>query len=130
MRHRSGQSVLVVEDRADIREVLQRSLNSVGVHHVREASTCAQALTAARTSTPTVIILDNGLPDGTGLDLLPALREACPAARIVVFSADPLIAADAIARGADGFADKMRPLQDLLDLLWPAGAPTDAPGGG
>lgn len=46
-----------------------------------------------------------------------------------MFSADPAIAAAAMARGADGFADKMRPTQDLIDLLWPAGAPTDAEGG-
>ena len=123
MRDESEPYVLVVDDRADIREMLTLSLDRLGVDLVREAATGAQALAAARAWRPTAIILDNGLPDRTGLDLLRELRESCPAARIVMFSADPSIGPEAVAGGADAFIDKMRPTQDLIDLLWPAGPP-------
>ncbi len=40
-----------------------------------------------------------------------------------MFSADPPLGPAALAAGADAFVDKMRPTQDLIDLLWPAGQP-------
>jgi len=127
VRHESEPYVLVVDDLAAVREVLTRVLDQHGVDNVREAATGAQALAEAQAWQPTAIILDNSLPDTTGLNLLPELRETCRTARIVMFSADPYLGPEALTGGADAFIDKMRPTQDLIDVLWPAGPPSATP---
>lgn len=65
---------LVIDDELEIRRFLRVSLNANGFD-VREAATGADGVTLAATLRPEIIILDIGLPDISGLEVLIHLRE-------------------------------------------------------
>lgn len=80
-------SVLVVDDAADARVLLRAALRvRGGFEVVGEAGTGEDALLLAGMLRPDVIVLDLGLPDMTGRDLLTRIRRRAPTSRIVVFS--------------------------------------------
>jgi DNA-binding NtrC family response regulator len=64
--------VLHVDDDRDILEVTRQALTSV---EVRGVESLAEAREALRDRRPDLVILDLGLPDGHGLDLLPELTD-------------------------------------------------------
>jgi two-component system KDP operon response regulator KdpE len=66
--------VLVVDDEPQIRRFLRLGLDGHGFE-VLEADTGAAALRAAATGRPELIVLDLGLPDRDGFEVLAALRE-------------------------------------------------------
>jgi len=66
--------ILVVEDSQDVAESLSAWLEDDG-HQVRVARTGAEALSEARTFRPEVMLVDIGLPDMSGHELAPKLRE-------------------------------------------------------
>jgi CheY-like chemotaxis protein len=65
--------ILLVEDHADVREMLQAALEIEG-HTVRAVADGASALAAATTEQPDVAIIDIGLPGIDGYELASALR--------------------------------------------------------
>jgi len=77
--------VLVVEDEADIRRFIRLTLESEGCE-VFEAESVKRALIEAGTRRPDVVVLDLGLPDGDGVELIRELRSWSPVP-IVVLSA-------------------------------------------
>lgn len=80
-------SVLLVDDSDDVRRLLRLSLRSHGGFEVvGEAATGAEAAELAARHRPDVIVLDLGLPDLTGKDLLTRIRRQAPTSRIVIFS--------------------------------------------
>lgn len=66
-------SILIVEDDADLRDVLARTLGTI-CRTVRTASTLADAVRECSVKAPDLVLLDLGLPDGDGADLLRRLR--------------------------------------------------------
>jgi DNA-binding response OmpR family regulator len=76
----AGHDVLLVDDDEGLLTVVARQLEQAGIS-VRRASTVAEAVKAARASAPGLLVLDVGLPDGSGYDVVQAL------------SADPRLAA-------------------------------------
>lgn len=66
--------VLVIEDEVPIRKFLRASLARVG-YRVAEAETGEQALAAAVENPPDLVVLDLGLPDVDGQEVLRRLRE-------------------------------------------------------
>lgn len=70
--------LLLVEDNDDAGEALALVLQHYG-HSVVRASSCAQAVEAARRETFDLVITDIGLPDGSGLSLPAALNLPCVA---------------------------------------------------
>jgi CheY-like chemotaxis protein len=58
-----------------------------------------------------VALLDRGLPDGDGLELIGALREVNPGARVFVISStvEMIHPTDAMQAGAEGVIDKLDP---------------------
>ena len=69
----TGLRVLVVDDERSIRRFLKASLASQFV--ILEAANGEEALTAAATEHPDIIILDLGLPDMDGVEVTRRLRE-------------------------------------------------------
>jgi two-component system, OmpR family, KDP operon response regulator KdpE len=67
-------NILVVDDEPQIRKLLRLALETHG-YAVVEAATAEAALRAAVTRRPDLVILDLGLPDREGFDVLEALRE-------------------------------------------------------
>jgi two-component system response regulator DevR len=100
--------VLVVDDHADFRRAFSRLL---GAQPDLEVVGTAGSLAEARTilSGVDVALLDRGLPDGDGLELVGELRAMNPGARVyVISSTDEVIhPTDAIEAGADGVIDKL-----------------------
>lgn len=112
-----GAVVVLIEDAPEIRRFLRASLVDHGYRLV-EAETGREGLQAAETRQPDVIILDLGLPDMEGLDVIRRLRE-WTAVPILVLSArgqevDKIAALDA---GADDYVSKPFGVGELLARL-------------
>jgi two-component system response regulator EvgA len=113
-------SVLLVDDHAGFRAEARATLEADRYDVIGEAATGAAAVDEAARLKPDIVLLDIGLPDGSGLELVKRIRTAAPGTRVVLISSRQ--AADYGARlagaGADGFLDKaaLTPtaLRDLL----------------
>jgi len=68
------QTILIIDDEAQIRKLLTITLQS-NDYRVYEASTGREGIKAASTSLPDLVLLDLGLPDENGHDILKRLRE-------------------------------------------------------
>ena len=69
----TGQRILIVDDDLHIRRLLQATLLRAGYAAI-EATTAAEALAQAKAERPDAILLDLGLPDRDGLEIVPLLR--------------------------------------------------------
>lgn len=67
-------TILVIDDEVQMRRLLEITLSSNGFK-ISEAATGKEGLVAAATHSPALIILDLGLPDADGLEILKKLRE-------------------------------------------------------
>jgi two-component system, OmpR family, KDP operon response regulator KdpE len=67
-------TILIIDDEVQIRRLLEITLSSYG-YKISEATTGKQGLIAAATNHPDLIILDLGLPDTDGIEVLRKLRE-------------------------------------------------------
>jgi two-component system catabolic regulation response regulator CreB len=84
--------ILLVEDDPAIGRTVAFALEREGfaVEHVLLVQEARRRLAAARPGdTPALLILDIGLPDGSGLDLCRALREGVPPAAAMAAAPDP-----------------------------------------
>ncbi len=98
--------VLVVDDERPIRRLLHTSLTAEG-YEVIEAENGAQALAAAAREKPDVVLLDLGLPDHDGLDVLRQIREWSKVPVIVVtVRAGETEKVAALDSGADDYVTK------------------------
>ena len=100
--------ILVADDRADFRRAFTRLLESQPDMEV--VGTAASLAEARRMlSGVDIALLDRGLPDGDGLELVGELRALNPGARVFVISSTDEMThpRDAIETGADGVIDKM-----------------------
>lgn len=110
----TGPTVLIVEDERAIRRFLRPALETEG-YRVLEADDQYSGLGMASSHTPDLIILDLGLPDRDGLELIRTLRE-WSAIPVIVVSArgqetDKVAALDL---GADDYLTKPFSIQELL----------------
>jgi CheY-like chemotaxis protein len=80
----AGLRVLVVEDNADTREVLELSLSMVGAH-VTGAASVDEAMNADLTSFD-VALTDLSMPGRNGYDLLSAAHESAPPVPVIAVS--------------------------------------------
>jgi two-component system KDP operon response regulator KdpE len=69
-----NETILIIDDEVQIRRLLEITLSANG-YKISEASTGKEGLTLAATGHPVLIILDLGLPDTDGLEILKKLRE-------------------------------------------------------
>ncbi len=103
------QSVLIVEDSHVLRRLLEVSLSPLGLD-VHTATTITEAKRSVMALKPDVVLLDIGLPDGNGMDLLKWIREDNTLASVKVIMASGLANASdiewALTTGASGFITK------------------------
>ena len=112
--------ILLVDDHALFREGLKFLLRSLDAElELEEAGDSAQALERASRRDYDLVLLDLKLPGVNGMDALRALREAVPAAPLVVLSGeeDPHVVREAIERGAMGFIPKSSTPEVLIQAL-------------
>ena len=107
--------ILIVDDHAIVRDGLVRLLASNDDHEIREAASGREALTAARSFHPDLVILDLNLPGLGGLELVRRLARL-GGGRILVLSmhAEPLYARRALEAGAHGYVSKNAAPDELL----------------
>lgn len=110
----NAHKILIVEDEAQIRILLRAALQRAG-YRVVEAATARQALNAKAIDNPDLILLDLGLPDRDGLELVAALRPDT-SVRLIIVSAreqtEQKVAA--LDLGADDYVTKPFDMDELL----------------
>jgi CheY-like chemotaxis protein len=111
--------VLIVDDNEDVRGLLRIAFDRADIDVIGSASDSREALAMAQHHRPGIILLDVNLPDVGGLDLLPQLRDHCPQARVVMFSAQcsPQVIETAMQRGAVGFVEKGVSMKHVMTHL-------------
>ena len=113
--------VLVVEDEADLREVLTYNLTLSG-HRPFGAATGEAAIRLAHEVRPEVVLLDMMLPDMDGLSVLRQLKEIAPALPVLVVTMhdNPALVRRAVRAGAAGYVLKGIGRAELLASTEPA----------
>jgi DNA-binding NarL/FixJ family response regulator len=117
-RRRGMVRVLVVDNNAEFLEVLVRLLDrQPDIEVVAQAASLAEA--RGKLSGVDVAILDRGLPDGDGLELISELREANPNAKVLVMSAtvEEAHPEQALEAGAEGILDKIASPEETISAI-------------
>jgi two-component system KDP operon response regulator KdpE len=108
------ETILVIDDEVQIRRLLEITLSSNGFK-ISEAATGKDGLISAATQHPSLIILDLGLPDSDGIEILKKIREWYHKPIIVLSvknSEDDII--NALDNGANDFITKPFRTMELL----------------
>jgi two-component system KDP operon response regulator KdpE len=110
-------TILIVDDEPPIRRLLRTSLQAQGYRTI-EAETGGGALAAVTASMPDLVLLDLGLPDMDGLDVIRTLRTR-GATPIVVLSSrdDERGKVAALDLGADDYVTKPFGMDELVARL-------------
>ena len=98
--------VLIVEDEGDMCLLLNIILSGKNfeLDHVKNLAAATEYL---QNEQPSIVILDNKLPDGFGVDFIPELKKAYPAMKVVMISGfDSAVKDVAIENGADIYIEK------------------------
>ena len=112
-----GNTVLVVDDEPPIRRFLRTSLVASG-YRIVEAEDAAGALRSLAIEKPDLVILDLGLPDKSGLELITEIRKTSTVP-ILVLSArhDERSKVEALDLGADDYISKPFGMAELMARL-------------
>src|ERR1043166_5531017 len=107
--------IMVVDDDVNMRDLMITLLESES-YDVIPAETAAAAQAAFEGPQPDAVLLDLQLPDGHGLDLLPAIKKHWPATEVIVMTGNATFdaAVEATKRGAYHFLNKPLDTQSLL----------------
>ena len=112
-----GIRLLVIDDEAAIRRFLRVSLESGG-YKIFEAENAATGMQLAKEQRPEVIILDLGLPDQHGLEVLKQLRQWSSASVIVLTASDSeKDKVELLEAGADDYLTKPFSMAELKARL-------------
>ena len=112
--------LLVVDDHEVVRRGLVALLERrVAFSVVAQAGTVAEAIEAARTYQPDLVIMDIRLPDGSGIEATREIRAENPAIRVLILTSYPDEEAvfAAIVAGASGYLLKKTRARDLIAAL-------------
>ncbi len=101
-----NRNVLLIEDEGEMCLLLNMILDQQGLQ-IDHVKTIAKANDYLERKLPALILLDNRLPDGLGLDYLGQLKRKYPWIKIIVMTGVDAAAGDAaIEMGADAFLSK------------------------
>jgi DNA-binding NarL/FixJ family response regulator len=120
MNETSEIKLLIVDDHILLREGLVSLFTTQpGFEVVGEAGTVAEAISLSRALKPNLILMDYGLPDGTGLEATQAILAEDPNTNIIFLTVheaeDDLFAA--IRSGAKGYLLKNIPVAKMIDAI-------------
>jgi two-component system response regulator PilR (NtrC family)/two-component system KDP operon response regulator KdpE len=83
---KKGSFILIIDDEPDICKLLQLSLVKHG-YKVKYVHALTEGMQYLQQQQPDLLFLDIHLPDGSGLDALPAIKKKCPALPVITISA-------------------------------------------
>jgi two-component system response regulator DesR len=112
--------VMLVEDHSDFRALMEVLLNGQSdIELVAQAGSLAEARAQAARFEFDVVVLDLGLPDGHGEDLIADFRRSNPDMGVLILSAslDPASIEKATRLGADEIMDKLAPLEEVVGTV-------------
>ena len=119
--------VLLVDDVVDVRRLVRTALRfRGGFEVVGEASDGGEAVRKAESLQPDVVVLDLGLPDIAGREVLTRIRAGSPASKVVVFSGADAADRTWISTHVEGYVLKDAELDYLVDLLESVGRRPEA----
>lgn len=113
-------NVLVVDDHAVVREGIRHVLeDGARFHVVGEASSGVEAVSAATTLRPDVVVLDISMPGGSGLHAVRELLDRLPEVRILMLSVhdDLEYILESVRAGAHGYLRKDSTPAELRDAI-------------
>jgi DNA-binding NarL/FixJ family response regulator len=111
--------VLIVDDDGDHVKALRRLLELEGIDEVLEAADGDRGLEVALAERPDLVVLDLGMPDRSGVEVLPEMHDGLPDTRIVVLSnfSRRRMGEIVARRGAVGYVEKRVPAERLVREL-------------
>lgn len=110
--------VLVIDDDPMIRLLICRTLLRCSSNSlVFSAGTVAEARHALGVSTPTLVLTDYHLPDGTGADILAAARQQEARLPVIVISGNISVREAMLDAGATGFIAKPFGFSEFADVI-------------
>jgi two-component system, NarL family, response regulator NreC len=112
--------ILIVDDHAVVRAGLRLLLDAeADFEPVGEAGTARDAIFQARSLKPDLILMDVGLPDQNGLDIVPTLLHEHPEAKVLVLSMqdEPQYVRQAFDVGASGYVLKESADAELVNAV-------------
>ena len=117
--------VMLVEDHADFRRLVAAWVDrEADLEVVAQAGSLEEARGRIAQAGCDVAVLDMGLPDGVGSDLIAVLRETCPGSAVLILSAS--LDAASLARveeaGADEVMDKFDDPAEVVRTIRRLGA--------
>jgi len=116
-----NKQIVAIDDALSIRTFLRISLQAQGaVFH--EAATASSGLELCDKIKPDLVVLDLGLPDRDGLDILPEIKRLetnghVPAVIILSVRKEQYTRDKAFALGADAYVTKPFLMEDLVEVL-------------
>src|SRR6201992_819663 len=111
-------NILIVDDDAEIRELLVQVLQRAGMqaHQAKDAASFKDIMGRIQ---PDAVLLDYKMPDANGLDLLPIIKKEWPEAEVIMLTGHATydVAVEATKRGAFHFQEKPFDPESLLNLI-------------
>lgn len=111
---------MLVEDQPDFRHLMATLLSrQPDLELVAEAGSLSEARMHVKTARFDVVVLDLGLPDGSGTDLIAEVRGANPGTAVLILSASltPGSLSKASKAGADEIMDKFASLDEVIETI-------------
>lgn len=114
-----GATVLIVDDHRLFADVVASALEKQGARVLGPVGTGAEAVVAAASERPDVVLMDLALPDGPGVDAGRTILEANPGTILLALSAstDPRAATEAVKAGFRGFVPKDAHLPTVVEAI-------------
>lgn len=117
-----GKNILAIDDTASIRTFLQISLQAYGAQFYG-AQNAYEGVQLCRKVCPDIVILDLGLPDKDGLDILPEIKQQSDAEgnapKVIILSVrkEKETKDKAFELGADQYVTKPFLVEDLVEVI-------------
>jgi len=111
-----AKKILVVEDEGQIGLALDMVLSerNFELDYVNSLLTAGEYL---EKNTPPIVILDNKLPDGFGVDFISYIKKKYPSIKIIMISGFGSVRDVALNNGADVFIDKPFSIEDINEAI-------------
>jgi len=114
---KTAQKILIIEDEGEMCLLLNILLTDedIELEHVKKLSLAVEYL---KENQPSLIILDNKLPDGYGVDFIGFLKQNYPGIKIIMITGyDGSVKDVALENGADSFLEKPFTKQQLFESI-------------
>jgi DNA-binding response OmpR family regulator len=120
MRTLKNRHIVAIDDAASVLTFLRVSLEEMGAKF-HDAQTAAGGLALCEQVKPDVVVLDLGLPDKEGFNILPQIKRVdgkrSPVVVVLTVRNDLKYKAMAEALGADAYITKPFRMEDLVDVI-------------